>query len=324
MKQLIILLLAVSTFSANAQNGRIINLTPIESLEGTPIYSKLTIEKNGERVYKPKFQYLENVSISKLVYESDGLEITGMMVRPKTEGTYPCIVFNRGGNRSFGKLLLGNAVMFGMLANEGYIVVASNYRGSNDEMGSKNSLDEFGGKDVNDVINIIEALENIEGADTERIGMYGWSRGAMMTYLALTKTNKIKAAVAGAGNADLTQIDRENMETGVYEEIIPNYMENKVEELEKRSAVFWADKFPKDVPLLLLHGNADWRVQSKKSLQLALELDKYRVPYKLIIFEGGDHSLSEHKDEVNQEVIDWFDKYVKENSTLPNVEFHGQ
>ena len=29
--------------------------------------------------------------------------------------------------------------------------------------------------------------------------MFGWSRGGMMTYLALTKTNRIKAAVVGSG-----------------------------------------------------------------------------------------------------------------------------
>jgi dipeptidyl aminopeptidase/acylaminoacyl peptidase len=45
-------------------------------------------------------------------------------------------------------------------------------------------------------------LASISGADTSRVGIYGWSRGRMMTYLALTKTNKFKAAVIGAGMAN--------------------------------------------------------------------------------------------------------------------------
>jgi len=74
----------------------------------------------------------------------------------------------------------------------------------------------------------------------------------------------------------------------------------------------------------MLHGNSDWRVKPAQSLKLALEFEKYRIPYRLIIFEGGDHGISEHKNEVDIQVLNWFNKYLKTNNPIPNMEYHGR
>ena len=147
----------------------------------------------------------------------------------------------------------------------------------------------------------------------------------MMTYIALSKTDKIKAAAVGGAVSDsyASLVDRPGMES-VYEELVPNYDTHKEEELTKRSAVRWADKFSKDVPILMLHGNADWRVKPEQSLMLALEFEKYRIPYRLIMFEGGDHGLSEHKAEVHDQVVSWFDRYLKQHEALPDMSYHGR
>ena len=185
-------------------------------------------------------------------------------------------------------------------------------------------MEEFGGKDVNDILHLTEVIKELPEADTTRVGMYGWSRGGMMTYIALTKTKKIKAAVVGGAVSDnFSSIkDRPKMETNVLSELIPNYAENKDVELKKRSAIKWVDKFSKDVPILMLHGNSDWRVKPEQSLKLALEFEKNRIPYRLIMFEGGDHGISEHRNEVDEQVINWFNKYLKNNEKLPNMEYH--
>ncbi len=155
--------------------------------------------------------------------------------------------------------------------------------------------------------------------------MFGGSRGGMMTYIALTKTNRIKAAaVLGAPSDEYASIkDRPSLENALIE-LVKGYETNKTKELNKRSAIKWADKFPKDTPLLIMHGNADWRVKSEQSIRLALELDKHRVPYRLMVFEGGDHGLSEFRNEFYQVLTDWFDKYLKQNAPLPNMTYHGK
>ena len=148
----------------------------------------------------------------------------------------------------------------------------------------------------------------------------------MMTYIALTKTDRIKAAAVGGAVSDLQANieDRPDMETGVLAELIPNYQQNKEAEIKARSAVQWPEKFSKEVPLLMLHGNADWRVKASQSFNLAMKLDEHRVPYRLVIYEGGDHGINEFANEVEEEIIAWFDRYLKKDRVLPNMEYHGR
>jgi dipeptidyl aminopeptidase/acylaminoacyl peptidase len=264
--------------------------------------------------------YFEGVETFKITYFSDGLLVNGYLSKPKEAGNYPCIIYNRGGNRDFSKLTdkrAGN--LLGKLAGYGYVVIASNYRGVDGGKGKE----EFGGSDIMDVLNLFEVLKEIESADTNRIGMYGWSRGGMMTYLALTKTDKLKAVAVGGAPSDLTIIDRPEMEQNVYAELIPNYYENKEAELKKRSAIFWVENFPKDVPVLVLHGSSDWRVKASQSINLALEFEKHSIPYRLKIFEGADHGISQFKDEVEKDVLDWFNRFVKNKESLPNTTLNG-
>ena len=321
MKQTILLLLVLINFSCQAQDTRIIEKQKIDWEEYEGLY-----ENYDEKKFSEKFHFLENVDMYEITYLSDGLKIQSFAAVPKKEGKHPVIIYNRGGNRDFGALQLFKgkakypvAYYFSKMANEGYVVIGCNYRGCGESEGN----DEFGGKDVNDVLNLIEVVKELPEADETKIGMYGWSRGGMMTYLTLSRTNQIKAAIVGGAPTDKTIIDRPNMETNVYAELIPNYWETKEEELKKRSALYFADQFPKDVPLLILHGNSDWRVKSSHSLKLAMELDKHRVPYRLIIFEGGDHGLKEFREEVDYEVMNWFKRYLKDGEPLPNMELHG-
>ena len=321
LQNCIIILLVIGCLSCQAQNQKLLSVKPITDISNTPVYNRITHDVEGETVWKPKYQYLDSIEMNGITYLSDGLKVTGLLVKPKKLGNYPCIIYNRGGNREFGKLLIYHAaVTLGELANEGYVVIASNYRGN----GRSEGQEEFGGSDVNDVINLIDVLKEVDGADTERIGMYGWSRGGMMTYLALTKTDQIDVACTGGAKSDMTKIDRPEMEQSVYSELIPNYKENKEEELRKRSALYFIDEFPKNVPILLLHGSSDWRVKATNSLNLALAFEENKIPYRLKIFEGADHGITQFKEEVNQEVYDWFERFLKNNEPLPNVEFNGR
>ena len=60
------------------------------------------------------------------------------------------------------------------------------------------------------------------------------------------------------------------------------------------------------------------------SLELSIELYKHKIPYRLQIYEGADHGISEFRNEVNVEIIKWFDRFVKNNGNLPDLELHGK
>ncbi|VXB92083.1 Peptidase [Flavobacterium sp. 9AF] len=322
MKYFKIIALVFVFISSYAQDKQVlIKKEAFTDFAKLPVYSKLSENENGKTVWKKSYQYLDSITIYNIQYLSDGLKVNGLLIIPKKSSKVPCIIYNRGGNQDFGALNMMVALRLGKLANEGYAIIASQYRGNAGGEGKE----EFGGKDVNDVLRLIDVLVEEKAADTSKIGMYGWSRGGMMTYCALTKTNKIKAAVVGGALADLDAAikDRPEMGTQLLPELVPNYKGNEAEEIKKRSAIQWVNKFSKNVPILLLHGNSDWRVKPEQSLRMALAFTEHRIPYRLIVFEGADHGITEFRDEVDEAVVDWFNKYLKEGATLPNMEYHG-
>ncbi|VAW13775.1 hypothetical protein MNBD_BACTEROID03-2225 [hydrothermal vent metagenome] len=308
--------------NGTAQNGSILSQEDFHLKNYPELFTDLI---NETEVFKTKYNYLNEVKLQTLFYESDDLKVKAYMAHPKdTTRSYPVIIYNRGGNREFGSLSeYKMAYILAKVASWGYVVTASQYRGNDGGEG----IEEFGGADVNDIINLMAMTETLPFADSESMGMYGWSRGGMMTYLALMKTKKIKAAAVGGAVSNLKVMDESrNGEMGehVFSQLILGYERNKDSVMAVRSAVFHADKLPKTTPILLLHGTADWRVIPEESLNMALALQKEKVPYRLVMLEGGDHGLSEYRDEVNELVKDWFLKYVTNGQALPNLEPHGK
>jgi dipeptidyl aminopeptidase/acylaminoacyl peptidase len=285
-------------FTANSQDAKIISRKPY-------FVPDTSIQKLQKII--PDIQSIINaVNFYSITYFSDGLRVTGYLAVPKKQGKYPSIIYNRGGNRDFGAITdMAIVRMLGNVANWGYVCIASQYRGN---MGSEGK-EEFGGKDVNDVLNLIPCLSAIDQADTSRIGMFGWSRGGMETYLALTRTCRIKAAVIVSGAADpfMTIKKRPGMDS-VFMELAPEYFQNRDSTLKARSAVNFADKICPSTPLLLLTSSADWRVSPEEQIEMMTKLYELRHPVRFEMFEGGSHGLIEHYDEVNHSIKSFLDR----------------
>jgi len=295
-----------------AQNGTLVEREPVE------VSDRLRHRLTG-RAGEP---YLDRVQIERITYLSDGLKVRGYLAAPKADGPHPCVIYNRGGNREFGAIGASLAAEhLARIASWGFVVVASQYRGN----GGGEGKEQFGGDDLNDVLNLVPLLGTLPGADPTRIGMMGWSRGGMMTYMALTRTRGISAAVIAAGPSDLTheKESRPEMED-VYKDLIPDYDKNGDRLLALRSASHWPERLPRDVPILLLQGTADRRVDPLSTLEMARHLQELKRPYRLVMFEGDDHSMSEHQEEVWGLVRGWFDRFVRNRQPLPRLEPHGR
>jgi len=319
MKALINFIILFISLNLSSQNGKIID-RQILDWNNDPEISKIVF-KDG--VLQKKYSFLFDVIIEKVTYQSDGLKVKGYLAQPKNDGKYPCIVYNRGGNKEFGKLNSKKAVfILAKVASWGYVVAASQYRGNDGGEGKE----EFGGNDVNDVLNLMPLFDNVNNTDTSKMGIYGWSRGGMMTYLALTKTNKFKAAVIGGGLSDLRMwIDtRNDTIESVYYENIPNYTENRSEAINSRSAIFQVENISKTTPILMFHGTADWRVVPEMALDLSKAFINNKIPHRLVMFEGGNHGLSEFKSDVDMMAKQWFDDYLKNSKELPDLKPHGR
>ena len=299
---LIALLINLTHFAAvaTAESGDLLERKPIQV--DSSIIPDSFPEEHLAAVNQELRELAPSVVIERIVYESQDLRVTGFLAQPQRPGPYPCVIFNRGGNRDFGALSpLRATLSLGTLAQHGYVVVASQYRGVDGGEG----IEEFGGAEVVDVLNLIPLLETLPEADADRLGMYGWSRGGMMTYLALTRTDRIRAAVIGAAPTDLAAMiaDRPEMETHVLAELVPDWGENREAAIEARSAIRWPEQLPAETPVLLLHGSSDWRVLPTESIRMTEALYRLKRPVRLVFFEGGDHGLTEYREEVDEQII---------------------
>jgi dipeptidyl aminopeptidase/acylaminoacyl peptidase len=162
-------------------------------------------------------------------------------------------------------------------------------------------------------------------ADTSRIGMFGWSRGGMMTYLALAKTTKIKAAVVASGLADLPMMikSRPVFDT-LWADLIPGFTTNKEEVLRQRSATKFAEKINRSTPILILQGTADWRVPTDQVLDMVNIFYQLKQPIRFILYEGGQHSLVEHRMDYLSQIENWFNTYLRDRKLWPSLEPHGE
>lgn len=318
---LVFLLLAFLLFdlcSVGAQSfaqtdGQIIDKTKIVGLEQLISYVQKTEQRDRDSIHfdTSRFNHFTGAEVYGITYYSDGLKVKGFLLTPGKPGKYPCIIYNRGGSLEFGSLTSSHASIglgeLARLAKEGYVIAASQYRGN----GGGEGQEEYGGSDINDVLNLIPVLAQEPMADTTRLGMFGWSRGGMTSFLTLKKTDKIKALAVGGPSTDITRsvVDRPEL-LEWWQAFIPGIHENQEKVLKVRSPVYWVDELPTNVPVLLLQGNEDKSLLPASTLRFALELDKYKIPYRLVMFEDGQHSLRMHREEVFVQITRWFRKYL--------------
>lgn len=252
---------------------------------------------------------LNNVVVSKVLYNSDGYFVEGYIAEPKDseDKKFPIILWNRGGDERNGKLddFLATGIL-GEIASWGYIVIASQYR----------QKDEFGGREINDILNILKIGMTMPAFDGENIGVEGWSRGGMMTYQLLTKLNFLKCAIVVAGLADLrSNFKRNRWLKAKFYGMFEGADEKKInDEIEKRSAVDFYDKIHPEIPLLMIHGKDDGKIHYEDSVSMFKKLSEFkRAEIKLETIEDGDHYLRNKRNTVRKFRREWFDKYLKLN-----------
>jgi dipeptidyl aminopeptidase/acylaminoacyl peptidase len=292
-----------------------------EIIELNDAQTKMLISGWGKEVY-------QNTIVEKITYVSDKLKVNGYIAYPclpklqrrqakeNEVKKFPCIIWNRGGYENKGTINRFNARgIFGQIASWGYIVFASQYRGNDGGEGKE----EMGGKDVNDVLNLMPLADELPFADKGKWGIEGWSRGGMMTFLTL-KQNKnfspkggyasgVRCAVLVGAISDFKMNANKNPDTKkYYSELIGG--KNIEEEINKRSAITFAEHLPK-IPYLILHGLADEDISPLQSIELSKKFYELNIPHRLVLFENGDHYLKKHRKEVNELRKMWFEKYLK-------------
>jgi dipeptidyl aminopeptidase/acylaminoacyl peptidase len=243
---------------------------------------------------------------AELVYASDGLRVRGYVARPpRRQSPCPVVLFARGGNRHFGSISPLTLLDLVAVAERGYLVVGTQYRGGPGSAGA----DEYGGADIDDLLNLVPVARAFEDADPDTIFVWAVSRGGMMTALALRAGLKVNAIAMRAPMVDLAETAATRPDVrDVFEELMPDYATDSPAALERRSALCWSEELR--VPTLLLHGQQDMRVPLTQSERLRERLYADGTEVELVIYERDSHLLLLHRDEYLDAVVRWFDDHA--------------
>ncbi|HEY7497536.1 MAG TPA: prolyl oligopeptidase family serine peptidase [Vicinamibacterales bacterium] len=248
----------------------------------------------------------------RIQYLSDGLKVVGFLVKPRDTDArrYPVIIYNRGGLQDMGKIDAPNILDFYELAANGFVVLASQYRGNDGGEGRE----EFGGADVGDVVTLVSLASSLPYADPKNIFFYGLSRGGMMTFLALTRGASVNAAAVVGGIYDLQGLMESSQQRmpGVANrvaQLIPDYSSRGAAALAERSVMQWPEKVA--VPLLMIHGADDEEVPVSQALAFAAKLSSLRKPYELIVYAKEIHEALNNRRDRDARIVAWFKRHLR-------------
>jgi dienelactone hydrolase len=258
-----------------------------------------------------------DLELLRIKYMSDGLKVSGFIYKPKeTAGKrLPAVIWNRGGAGEDTIISTANYLHFyemHRLASEGFVVLASQYRGYDGGEGR----DEVGGADTNDVLNLFPLARSLGYVDMERVFMYGFSRGAQMTLQAIRRGAPVRAAGIVGAPTDLWLSFQEN--PGIRDLITANWAGGEArreQNMEERSAVRWADKLT--VPVLIFQGGADPAVSPNHALELARKMEEAGNLYELVVYARDDHFVTRNTEDCLRRTVEWFKRPPVNSITSP-------
>lgn len=293
---------SAQTPAAADTNGKIIEQAPYQ----LPAYDQLPdrFKRTYSRETVEQIKNDSQLELWRVKYLSDGLKIVGFIYKPKTtnEKKLPTVIFNHGGlaNGLIGTENYNYLYEMHRYAAEGFVVLASQFRG----IGGSEGRDEAGGADTNDVMNLFPLARSLGYVDMNRLYMWGFSRGAIMTLQAIRRGAPLKAAAVVGAPSDNTVLQNSPGFIQFARNIYPDYDAHKEEHLKSRSAIFWADEL--NVPLLILHGGADPGTAPTQALALAQKLQELGKIYELIVYAKDDHGVNLNAEDRISRTIDWF------------------
>ena len=256
--------------------------------------------------------------IEHFIFKNDGIDLDGYLIKPvnfDSNKKYPCILDIHGGPKTaYGRNYYHEMQLF---ANNGYYLVFCNPRGSD---GRGNDFADIRGKygtiDYDDLMKCLDtAIINNKNIDTERLGVTGGSYGGFMTNWIIGHTNRFKAAVSQRSISNWISMFS-TTDIGYYFADDQNLATpwSDYEKLWWHSPLKYADNV--HTPTLFIHSDEDYRCWIAEGIQMFTALKYHGVDARMCIFKGENHELSRsgkplHRIKRLQEILSWFDKYLK-------------
>jgi dipeptidyl aminopeptidase/acylaminoacyl peptidase len=202
-----------------------------------------------------------------------------------------------------------------LFAAQGYVVIMPNPRGSwgYGQAFTDALVGDWGGIDYGDIMTAMDFAIETGWVDADRMAVYGWSYGGFMTNHIITKTDRFKAAISGAGETlVVANYGHDEWQRLWEEEFGLPWLEENRHRWDHISPFYALHKVT--TPTLVVGGEDDWNMPILNSEQLYLVLRRRGVPTQLVVYPGEAHSLSvpSYERDLTERYLDWLDKYVVE------------
>jgi dipeptidyl aminopeptidase/acylaminoacyl peptidase len=221
-----------------------------------------------------------------------------------------------------------DAHVFRELLEQGYSIIASDYRGSTGYGRGFYEQIDYGGREVDDVyVGMQWMLENHPFLDPQRVGIVGWSHGGLITLMnIMLHPGTYAVAYAGVPVSDL--VERMGYQGAGYQSLysapyhIGKTVREDIMEYRRRSPVFHAKELATP---LLIHTNTndeDVNVIEVEHLIDALKAAGKKFDYKIYDNAPGGHYFNrvdtKLAKESRREVYRFLAQYLKPEKSLPS------
>ncbi|WP_299772579.1 prolyl oligopeptidase family serine peptidase [uncultured Pseudoteredinibacter sp.] len=265
-----------------------------------------------------------SVETRKLKYKGRKGLVDAWLVHPKQQANTkktPLVIYNRGGAAKWGKLIMADLLNFCQLAEQGYAVIASDFRGSKPKGVSNNEsipldVTDLGYGDVYDSIDLITLASEIGTIDTSKVALWGFSRGTMINAMMLTKIKNIKAVImSGTVSRKDDDFRRSEFDEHVYPLIVDNWNALTKAEQQKLllgvSPLHLIDGILSKPAFLFLHGAKDKRTPANRMLNYVQALQDKGHTIELRLYSEGTHNLYKYQGTVLEEISNWLETNLK-------------
>lgn len=258
--------------------------------------AKTTIQLNPQKI--PVYAPNDFVKPEPVIYKAaDGTSIHGQLfINRKIAGKRPGVVFMHGG--PVRQMLLGYhygdyyAFMYAFnqyLANQGYAVIAINYRcgtGYGKDFRRIARQGPRGAEEYQDVVAAGKYLQTLPEVDAAKIGLYGGSYGGYLTAMGLARNPELfKTGVDIHGVHDWAWRGRTFATPGGWWGIGKNEMELAYKSSPSSDISKWI------APTLFVHGDDDRNVQFQETVDLVEKLRDKKVPVEVLVLPDEIHGF---------------------------------
>ncbi len=187
------------------------------------------------------------------------------------------------------------------MVNQGYMVIAPNYRGSTGygkEFQQANLFD-MGGGDLQDVLAAADFIKQTGYLDPKKIALVGGSYGGYLTMMGVTKAPEVWAAgvpIVPFVNW-FTEIRNEDPVLQQSDLATMGDLEKNKDLFHDRSPIFFVDQII--APLLLLAGGNDPRCPKEESQQVVDAVKKRGGTVELKVYENEGHGFARVENQID-------------------------